>query len=127
MVGAPGSVLMGGAAKFRHGDEHDIFSTVAHILPEGSDTLAEVGEAAGQLTSGGALVLVRIPPADIGKSSLDAKIGLHQLCNLLHAVAKLARGILHTLRWNVVCRVGRLQHLDCFEGLIPGPVQDSID
>jgi len=74
VIGAPGTVFAGSAAKLRHGDKGDVFCIVAKVAPEGSDACGEIAETVGELAVDAALVLMCVPTADVGESSFYSKI-----------------------------------------------------
>ena len=92
VVSAAGAVFAGGAAELRHGDQGDVFGIVAQVAPEGGDGGGEVAEAVGKLAVDAALVLMRVPSADVGECGLDAEVGLEQLGDLPQAVAEFGVG-----------------------------------
>ena len=126
VICAAGTVLARGAAELRHGDQRDVFCVVAEVSPECRDGRREIAEAIGKLAIDCALVLMRVPSADIGKRSLNAEVRLEQLSDLLHVVAEFGVGILDAGGGLVLGGIGVAQHLDGVKCLFAGGVKDVI-
>lgn len=127
VIGAPGAVLARGAAELRHGNEDYAFGIVAHVGPKGGETVAEFPQAIGELSILISLILMSIPPADIGEGGFHAKVGLEQLGDLFEAVAERASRVVGTSDRRVLRGVGRLEHPDGFEGFRGCAVEDGVD
>src|SRR5215471_8820455 len=93
MVGSVIAVLLRSPPELRHGNNNDILHAVAHVRAKGGQCAAELTEQAVQLAG---LVLMMVPPANLGECGLYSSVRLDELCDLLQASAQLSA--LHILR-----------------------------
>jgi hypothetical protein len=91
-----------------------------------ADAVRELAQPVGKLAVHAALVLVRVPTADVGKGGFEAEVGLEQLGNLLHVVGEAVIRIVGVGRGLIVGGVGGAQHLDRFKGGVAGRVEQGI-
>src|SRR5687767_12692736 len=82
VVGAASSVFTDRTPELRHGQQHDIVHAIAEIVVERAHSARKLPEAIGQLTLRTALVVVRVPAANVDKRDLDTHTGLDELRNL---------------------------------------------
>jgi hypothetical protein len=70
---------------------------------------------------------MRVPAANVGEGGFNAEVGLEQLGDLLHVVAEFVEvGIVDAGAGLVLGRIGGAEHLDGFEGLFAGGVEDAV-
>jgi hypothetical protein len=127
VIGAPGAVLARCAAELRHGNEDYVFSIVAHVGPKGGETVAEFLQAIGQLSILISLILMSIPPADVGEGGFHAEVGLEQLGDLFEAVPERALWVISSSDRRVLRRIGGFEHPDGFEGFRASAVEDGVN
>ena len=117
VVGAAIAVLPGGAAKFAHGEDHDVRHPITKIRVERRNRPGKIGEPPGQLTGRGALVGVGMPSRRISREGhFEADVGLDQLGNLHERAAEGFLGIVGAVGRLIFCRVHALQHRHGLEG-----------
>ena len=83
VIGAAIAVLAGGAAEFRHGDDHRVFGQIAEVGPESAERLRELAQHIRDLSLRAAFVDVMVPSADVGKRHLHSQVGFDQLASCL--------------------------------------------
>src|SRR6266852_9659286 len=72
VVGAAVTVFAGGAAEFRHGDNHGVLGEIAKVNPEGGERLRKIAQDICDLPLRAAFVNVMVPSTDIGECNLHA-------------------------------------------------------
>src|SRR5215468_5970281 len=87
VVGAAIAILACGTPELGHGDDRDIFHTVAHIVDECGERAGELARHVAQLVG---LVLMVIPSADLGERGFHACARFDEACDLLKAASELA-------------------------------------
>src|SRR5215210_5848973 len=111
------SVLPHSPAELRHRQHHDVIHSLAEVLVKRSYSGTELLQQISQLPTRIALVDVRVPAVDVGKSDFQANAGFDELSYLQERIAKRIPWILRAIFRFVLRRIGRLQIINCLESL----------